>query len=325
MPEPPPEPLVFSTDAYDERDRFEAWRETFALALARVDIATPDRTRFRASASVHQLDTLRLIAFDLGPMSISRTTDLLRDGDDGFSLVICTGGGGRAIDADGDGLELRPGQAVLIPHYAEGGTVADGDSTEISLVLPRDSLQRAVRDPDRAIGRAPSNPAALGLLAGYVGVLGARPDGLAPPLAGLVESHVLDLLALAYDPDGDWARAGENGGARAAMRETLLAAIAERHADPGLSPAAIAASLGISPRSVHSLLEATGRTFSEHLREHRLHAALRMLQSPRHRGRRVVDIAFAAGFGDLSYFNRTFRRRFGDTPQSFRPSRPEEA
>ena len=73
---------------------------------------------------------------------------------------------------------------------------------------------------------------------------------------------------------------------------------------------------------VSTLLEATGETFSEHLREHRLQTALRMLRSPRHRDWRVVEIAFAAGFGDLSYFNRTFRRRFGDTPQAFRARSP---
>jgi AraC-like DNA-binding protein len=29
-------------------------------------------------------------------------------------------------------------------------------------------------------------------------------------------------------------------------------------------------------------------------------------------------IAFDAGFGDLSYFNRVFRQRYGDTPSGIR-------
>jgi transcriptional regulator GlxA family with amidase domain len=28
----------------------------------------------------------------------------------------------------------------------------------------------------------------------------------------------------------------------------------------------------------------------------------------------IIDIAFAAGFGDVSHFNRMFRRRFSETP-----------
>ncbi|MCB1488737.1 MAG: AraC family transcriptional regulator [Bauldia sp.] len=318
MTPPPPDPLVFSTDAYEQRDRFDAWRETFALALARVDIATPDPVRFHASATVHTFDAMRLIAFDLGPMSISRTADLLRDGDDGFSLVLCTSGAGHAVGPDGDGTPLSPGRAVLIPHYVRGGTVAYGDNTEVSLVIPRAALRQAIRDPDAAAGRMPTNPAALALLAGYLGLFAERREGVSRPLAGLVEGHVLDLLALAFDPGGDFARTAGHGGARTAMRQRLLAVIAERHRDPDLDPGAVAATLGISIRSIHALLEPTGETFSEHLRERRLQSALQMLRSPRHRDWRIVDIAFAAGFGDLSYFNRTFRRRFGDTPQAFR-------
>ena len=34
------------------------------------------------------------------------------------------------------------------------------------------------------------------------------------------------------------------------------------------------------------------------------------------------QIAFEAGFGDLSYFNRAFRRRFGGSPSDIRASVP---
>jgi AraC-like DNA-binding protein len=32
----------------------------------------------------------------------------------------------------------------------------------------------------------------------------------------------------------------------------------------------------------------------------------------------ITDIAFASGFGDVSHFNRVFRRRYGDTPSGVR-------
>jgi AraC-like DNA-binding protein len=32
----------------------------------------------------------------------------------------------------------------------------------------------------------------------------------------------------------------------------------------------------------------------------------------------IIDIAFTAGFGDVSHFNRMFRRRYGETPSDVR-------
>ena len=325
MANPDGSPMAFSTDALPVRHRFDAWREAFALSLARVDIETPDRSRFRASATVHPLATTRLIDFDLGPVSITRTRELLHDGDDGFSLVVCTGGVVRAIGANGESAILRTGAAMLIPHYAAGGTTSDGDTTELTLVIPRATLREALPDPDRVAAGPPAAIGAMALLTGYLGAMNDEADFPSPDFAHVVEGHLLDLLAHAYHPAGARARDGGTGGARVALRKKLLRLLAERYAEPDLDPTGAAATLGISLRSVHNLLEESGRSFSEHLREHRLQAAVRMLRSPRFADWRIIDIALAAGFGDLSYFNRIFRRRFGDTPQAFRPPSPAGA
>jgi AraC-like DNA-binding protein len=43
-----------------------------------------------------------------------------------------------------------------------------------------------------------------------------------------------------------------------------------------------------------------------------------MLTDPRWADRSVASIAFDAGFGDLSYFNRSFKRCYGATPSEVR-------
>jgi AraC-like DNA-binding protein len=40
-----------------------------------------------------------------------------------------------------------------------------------------------------------------------------------------------------------------------------------------------------------------------------------MLRDPAARQMRISDIAEACGFSDLSYFNRTFKRQFGEAPR----------
>jgi AraC-like DNA-binding protein len=62
----------------------------------------------------------------------------------------------------------------------------------------------------------------------------------------------------------------------------------------------------------------SGRSFSEFLNGLRLEAACRELLES---SRAVVDIAFASGFTQVSFFNRLFRRTYGCSPSEFRRQR----
>jgi AraC-like DNA-binding protein len=66
------------------------------------------------------------------------------------------------------------------------------------------------------------------------------------------------------------------------------------------------------------LFEDIGTTFSEFVIDRRLDAARGMLTSPRHAAWSITAIALEAGFGDLSHFNRRFKRRYLMTPTDLR-------
>jgi AraC-like DNA-binding protein len=107
---------------------------------------------------------------------------------------------------------------------------------------------------------------------------------------------------------------------RNAHLAAILRAIESQSDDPNLNATAVAASLRITPRYVHLLLEETGRSFTHHVLERRLERAAVLLRDRRWRDRKIADIAAEAGFTDLSYFNRAFRRRFNATPSAIRAS-----
>jgi AraC-like DNA-binding protein len=69
---------------------------------------------------------------------------------------------------------------------------------------------------------------------------------------------------------------------------------------------------------VQMLFESEGTTFSRFLLDQRLAHAHHMLSNPLLAKRTISTIAYEAGFGDLSHFNRAFRRRYGVTPSDIR-------
>jgi len=61
-----------------------------------------------------------------------------------------------------------------------------------------------------------------------------------------------------------------------------------------------------------------GSSFSEFVLGERLARLHRVLSDPRMSARLIGAIAMETGFGDLSYFNRAFRRRYGASPSDVR-------
>ncbi|WP_249225387.1 helix-turn-helix transcriptional regulator [Tardiphaga alba] len=99
---------------------------------------------------------------------------------------------------------------------------------------------------------------------------------------------------------------------------SLKADIEASLSQPSLSLEQLATTHGVTTRYFQKLFEAEGRTFSDYLLERRLERAFHMLRDGNRTERAVSAIAFDVGFGDLSYFNRTFKKRFGATPREIR-------
>jgi AraC-like DNA-binding protein len=105
---------------------------------------------------------------------------------------------------------------------------------------------------------------------------------------------------------------------RAARLRLIKEDIAAQLDRADLSVATIAARHRIKPRWIQRLFEREGMTFTEYVLAQRLARAHRLLADPRYASQKISTIAFNVGFGDLSYFNRAFRRRYGAAPSELR-------
>ena len=79
----------------------------------------------------------------------------------------------------------------------------------------------------------------------------------------------------------------------------------------------IAGLYGVTPRAIQKAFGAEGH-FVGLLLERRLERAWLKLMSAEDAAVTISSVAFEVGFGDLSYFNRSFRKRFGRSPSQVR-------
>ena len=173
----------------------------------------------------------------------------------------------------------------------------------------------------RRIGR--DHPGLQTLTAYAAGLLRGLIPVATSGLAELARGHLAELLAfIVREPDLQ--ANGPVPSQRGLRIQALKAEVEQRLGSPDLSLDTVARAQRISSRLIQAMFQAEGETFSGFVLARRLDRAMERLTDGDD-ARPIGAIAFDVGFGDLSYFNRTFRRRFGLTPTQARrvPRRAE--
>ncbi len=304
--------VSFSTEDIPEADRVTRWREHHAHIAVNVEIQPAPDHPFEACDISRILPVLHLLSVTMSPSRITRTR--VNDGNDELSLFI-NRSGHVMVSARGREVPLAPGDGVLIS--SDDVMVCDRTSygESLSLRVPRSVLSSIVVGIDDAIMRPiPGQSETLQLLTGYSMSLMEGNALAAPFLRNVAVNHVHDLIALALGATHDAAEAASAGGLRSARLRTAKVYIVENSYRQDLSVGSVAAHLGVTSRYLQRLFEADGTTFSAFVLGQRLTRAYRMLCDSQFSDRPVGVIAYDVGFGDLSYFNRCFRRQYGVTP-----------
>jgi AraC-like DNA-binding protein len=226
--------------------------------------------------------------------------------------------GRSAVRQPGREFELDNGEAALFSCIDEGFSAYR--PTPVSFlglrVAHKVVAPLGVRLDDGRMRSISPETACLRLLTTYLRFICSWEATDGSELPATMAAHVADLVALIAH--ADLGAPAEICGVRAARLQVMKSDIMRNLGDCGLSVAAVAVRQGVSPRYIHKLFESEGATFSEYVLDRRLCAAHRLLTNRRLADRSIASVAFDSGFADLSYFNRTFRRRYNATPTEVR-------
>jgi AraC-like DNA-binding protein len=308
--------LRLSTDELAPRERVEAWREIIGRGLRKLEVEPHTDGEFRAELTQRSLPGVSIVT---GKITVSDNGRFRQrfDSDDLF-LSIARSGKSRFA---AHGREVLPGVGDAVLVGGCNGAIKDAyaESEFISLRVPREAIGSGVTNLNDSIcRRIPAGSPALRLLTRYLGVLDDTAILTSPRVQQHVVTHVHELMALTVGATRDTADAAEGRGLAAARLREIKDDIARNLEHGDLSIGAIAMRHRMTPRYVQKLFEREGTTFSECVLQQRLAHAHRALSDPLRAGEKIATIAFAAGFGDISYFYRAFRRRYDVLPSDLR-------
>src|ERR1035437_9074 len=240
------------------------------------------------------------------------------DGDDDFSFHMNLSGLSFGSGARGE-MTLRHGHAMLL-NYSVSRTISRPGLVDHRVVrLPRAALSPLVRNIDDAVlCRIPRGTGMLSLLRNYVDAVFDDPALALPEMRQLIIAQLCDLIAVTLGATRDATAVAGGRGIRAARLRAIKSDIEAHLTYSDLSPGVVARRQEVSDSYIRKLFEGEGTSFSQFVLGRRLVRAQRMLTDRRWADRSIAWMAFETGFGDLSYFNRTFKRFYCNTPSEVR-------
>lgn len=307
----------------DHKKRFDLWRDIYMSQFGQFDFAISEKLPFSASLEIVPVGPVVLGAMRGTIERVARTAhEVVNDGRDAYCLVINQGAATMSGTLARRAYALETGSAVLMQTCEMGSMVREargaGDDW-LNIIMPGELLRTTLTNADDMVAQGtPADSEAVRLLAGFATILRRHGAIASPELAAHAARTIMDLVVLSLGAGGEAAEQATARGLRGARLQAVLGQIRQRFADVSFTTKDVAVALNISPRYINDILQETGKSFSDRVLELRLQQARAMLADPRCAAMRIGTIAYAAGFADISYFNRSFRRRFGLTPTAAR-------
>ena len=305
--------MEWSAKQHDATRPFGSWADDLAAAFVQLEPRQIADLPFRGTIVRKDADVIRISRVTATKHMVLRLrSHIAHSADDLCFINLQLEGVGR-YHQRGHVQVCRAGDMALV-DTTEPFEIANGSDFRLfcfavprrllpNRLLSRPRLKMTATEMGRALSRT---------LAGYAELCLASTRSL--DLAVLGSAHIVDLISHAPS-------ALEQEPSETIEIPVLLSMMIEhidRHiADADLSAALLARRFHCSERYVHKLFSATGQSVGEHINDKRIQLCAGNLLDGRH-GKSIAEIAYAAGFRDISYFNHLFKRRHGMAPREFR-------
>ena len=309
-----------STEALPERERMAVWREEFSRVMFKLDVDPIGTDPFKSELTVCALPGLAFFSGFASSAEFTASSSLAAANGDTVAFTRMASNGAISTHR---GLEttLMVGDATLVCCPDPINYTLPQGGFKSSVRLSRPVLQALAPGLEDAYNRLiPEQNEALSLLFGYLKVIEDQQAAPAPELQHVAVTHIYDLAALALGASRDSAEMAKERGLRAARLKAIKDDIEAHLSEPGLSLESVTLRHRVSPRYVQKLFEMEGTSFSDYVRARRLARVYRMLQDPRQVHLNISTIAYDCGFGDITAFNRAFRKQYDASPSDVRHS-----
>jgi AraC family transcriptional activator of tynA and feaB len=303
-------------------DRFDDWVAAINQVFVPLEVeqAGGDGRPFAGRLVPHDLGALEAGEVESAGLLVTRDRPHLAAAVEAYYVNLQLAGRSGVRQGD-DWQPTAPGDLVLVDPNRRFHLGMPTPFRQLSIRIPAPVLEARVPNlPPRAGRVMPVAHPLVRLAATAISETIALDPAARDPAAGPLGDALTELIAAAITGTTDVPVRSAD-----ALWTDALAFIERRLPDPDLTPANIAAHLGISTRYVHRIFAAHATTVGRTILRRRLQRAAAALADGVWRDHTITDVALAWGFADAPHFSRTFRAAYGPREWRARGGRPPVA
>ena len=298
---------------YDANRPFGSWADDLAAAFVQLEPRQIADLPFQGTIVRRDADAIRVSRVTATKHKVLRLrSHIARSTDDLCFINLQLEGIGRYLQRDHVQI-CGPGDMALVDTTEPFEIANSSDFRLFCFAVPRRLLPSCLlRRPRLEITATEMGRALSRTLVCYAELCLASPRS--SDLPALTGAHIVDLISHAPPTLEQVPSESINTPVLLSM---MMEYIDAHVVDPGLSAAVLALRFHCSERYVHKLFSTTAHTVGEHINNKRIQLCARNLLNAQP-GKTIAEIAYAAGFRDISYFNHLFKRSHGMAPREFR-------
>jgi len=297
---------------------FDGWNSEFQNACGHFDgIPRKGQRRTNGHVKLNQFNHMDVVDLYTDAHSIMRNRDGIKRDESEHIFFLVQMSGSYNMDHNGFRITTRVGDCVLLDstktvefYFPEGG------SRLLSLHLPRQVFLSACEgsvEIGQLLRRDHPMAAAIRQQLVKFGLNSQTPD-----TKGKASNDMfLSMIQLAFTKQSGMSDILQ-WDSNAHRYELLLQYIDSNLGSEKLSLDWLANKMNLSPRQIQRIFGKEDSSFVKVVRHKRLNLVADYLRSfGKVEKTRISEIAFGAGFSDLSNFNRSFKSHFGKTPSEY--------
>lgn len=312
---------VFSLDGVSTGERYELWRESISCIFDVEADREVRSERFNAVLDANMFGSVMLARTQTQRQTWTRSPSIMaRDGMDHYMVQLYEEG--QMIWETGTGPVEMPRNGLVVFDLAQEVSLKTNDFTNISLIIPRDMLEGAMKSPnDQHLRVLTGEEPMVKLLRDHMRSLKTLAGRMTARQAVEIAPATVGLTAACLNAAVDQEVPDQREGVAMAQLAVIRRFIEENLSEPDLSADWIARRVGVSRSKLYSMFDAFGGV-TAYVRDRRLRRALLALTDKASMHRPIYDIALASGYTSDAAFSRAFRARYGLSPRDVRQAGP---